>query len=102
MLYLSCFYLNISDPSEVKEDQFYDLSSQDSDTISNNSDHVQTSFRDAVTEKANIDSMMSKIRKICESKGKTKKKIKREEPIPTSIRKTYNIMIIILFCVTDT
>ncbi|KAF2576090.1 hypothetical protein F2Q70_00005547 [Brassica cretica] len=51
-------------PSEGQDDHFYDLSSQESDTISNVSDHAQASFREAVSEKANIESMMARIRKI--------------------------------------
>nr|VDC94634.1 unnamed protein product [Brassica oleracea] len=70
-------------PSEGRDDQFYDLSSQESDKLSNNSDHVKCLYRDAVSEKANIESMMSRIRKICESKGKTKK-----TPNPQPITKT--------------
>ncbi|CAF1771464.1 hypothetical protein Bca4012_045407 [Brassica carinata] len=56
--------------SEGQDDHFYDLSSQESDTISNVSYHAQALFREAVSEKANIESMMARIRKMCESKGK--------------------------------
>ncbi|KAG5412561.1 hypothetical protein IGI04_003230 [Brassica rapa subsp. trilocularis] len=49
------------------------FSSQESD-VSNVSDHAQDLFREAVSEKAKIESMMARIRKMCESKGKLKKK----------------------------
>ncbi|KAH0942900.1 hypothetical protein HID58_002537, partial [Brassica napus] len=49
------------------------FSSQESD-VSNVSDHAQDLFREAVSEKANIESMMARIRKMCESKGKLEKK----------------------------
>nr|VDD24382.1 unnamed protein product [Brassica oleracea] len=79
-------------PDEGRDDQFYDLSSQESDKLSNNSDHVKCLYRDAVSEKANIESMMSRIRKICESKGKTKK-TPNPQPITKTIGESYNIMI---------
>ncbi|KAF2577657.1 hypothetical protein F2Q68_00005647 [Brassica cretica] len=50
-------------PSEGQDDHFYDLSSQESDTVSNVSDHAQDLVREAVSEKANIESMMARIRK---------------------------------------
>ena len=84
------FYVAV--PSEGRDDQFYDLSSQESDKLSNNSDHVKCLYRDAVSEKANIESMMSRIRKICESKGKTKK-TPNPQPITKTIGESYNIMI---------
>lgn len=65
--------LYVAVPSEGRDDQFYDLSSQESDKLVDNSEPVKCLYRDAVSEKANIESMMSRIRKICESKGKTKK-----------------------------
>ncbi|KAH0863228.1 hypothetical protein HID58_080439 [Brassica napus] len=86
------FIMNI--PSEGQDDHFYDLSSQESDTVSNVSDHAQDLFREAVSEKANIESMMARIRKMCESKVKIKKKTIEYTDYPKKhIGKSYNIMI---------
>ncbi|KAG2292440.1 hypothetical protein Bca52824_039109 [Brassica carinata] len=52
---------NVTNPSQV--------GIQESD-VSNASDHAQDLFREALSEKANIESMMARIRKMCESKGK--------------------------------
>lgn len=86
--------LYVAVPSEGQDDHFYDLSSQESDTVSNVSDHAQDLFREAVSEKANIESMMARIRKMCESKVKIKKKTIEYTDYPKKhIGKSYNIMI---------
>ncbi|CAF2043988.1 unnamed protein product [Brassica napus] len=87
-------------PSEGRDDQFYDLSSQESDKLVDNSEPVKCLYRDAVSEKANIESMMSRIRKICESKGKTKK-TPNSQPITKTIGESYNIMIFKELSITD-
>ncbi|KAH0909765.1 hypothetical protein HID58_033086 [Brassica napus] len=87
-------------PSEGRDDQFYDLSSQESDKLVDNSEPVKCLYRDAVSEKANIESMMSRIRKICESKGKTKK-TPNSQPIIKTIGESYNIMIFKELSITD-
>ncbi|CAN6985219.1 unnamed protein product [Brassica oleracea var. botrytis] len=58
---------NVTNPSQLI------FSSQESD-VSNVSDHAQDLFREALSEKANIESKTAKIRKMCESKRKIKKK----------------------------
>lgn len=92
--------LYVAVPSEGRDDQFYDLSSQESDKLVDNSEPVKCLYRDAVSEKANIESMMSRIRKICESKGKTKK-TPNSQPITKTIGESYNIMINKELSITD-